>query len=298
VTADASTARCLVCGDEVAVPHAVRFRKNGFEIARCPSCGLLFRLSLPTEEELAQIYDSSYFSSTNGAASGEGFQDYLADADQHQDAARRRLERLERFISRGRLLDVGAAAGFFVAEAAARDWDARGIDIAGEMVQWGRNHLAAALERKTIHALDVEVGSLDAVTMWDYIEHTLDPPADLERARELLRPGGVVAISTGDAASLAAKLSGSRWHLLTPRHHNYFFTAASLRRLLTRLGFEVLYEGHPGARYSLRYLSYKLRTLIDVTPVRRVGDLLARSKVGNIAVPVNLGDIVTVVARR
>ena len=35
-----------------------------------------------------------------------------------------------------------------------------------------------------------------------------------------------LALSTGDVGSLAARLSGSRWHLLTPRHHNYFFQPA------------------------------------------------------------------------
>jgi 2-polyprenyl-3-methyl-5-hydroxy-6-metoxy-1,4-benzoquinol methylase len=297
VTLETSRVRCIVCGGDVALPRAIRFRKNGFEIARCPSCGLLFRLSLPTEEELAQIYDVSYFCSAVRDATGQGYDDYLGDGALHRDTARRRLERLERFVSRGRLLDVGAAAGFFVAEAAARGWDACGIDIADEMVQWGREHLDVALEKQTLRALEAEPGFFDAVTMWDYIEHALDPAADLQRALELLRPGGVVAISTGDAASLAAKVSGARWHLLTPRHHNYFFTAVSLGRLLNRLGFEVVYEGHPGARYSARYLTHKLRTIVDVAPIRGAGRVLVRSNLGSLPVPINLGDIVTVVAR-
>jgi 2-polyprenyl-3-methyl-5-hydroxy-6-metoxy-1,4-benzoquinol methylase len=300
VSADTTreTVSCIVCGSEIPLRRAIRFRKDGFDIARCSSCGLMFRANLPTEEELAQIYDASYFSSAVGDTGGQGYDDYLGEDALHRETAHRRLERLERYVPPGRLLDVGAAAGFFLVEAGARGWDAQGIDIAAEMVDWGREHLGVALERRTLAALDAEPGSIDAVTMWDYIEHALDPRADLAHAYELLRPGGVVALSTGDAASLVAKVSATRWHLLTPRHHNYFFTAASLRRLLGSLGFEVLYEGHPGARYSVRYLTYKLRATIDVSPMRRAADAVSRSRLGGLKVPMNLGDIVTVIARR
>jgi SAM-dependent methyltransferase len=300
VTADeaSKTTTCIVCGTEVALPSGIRFRKEGFEIARCHSCGLMFRAELPTEVELLQIYDGSYFCSAAGDTGGQGYYDYLSDSELHRQSARRRLERLERLVAPGLLLEVGAAAGFFVAEAVERGWDARGIDIAAEMVQWGREHLGVTLERQTLATLEAEPSSFDAVTMWDYIEHALDPRGDLALAWKLLRPGGVLMLSTGDAASLAARVSAAHWHLLTPRHHNYFFTASSLRRLLRGLRFEVVYEGHPGTRYSVGYLAHKLRTMVDVAPVRRASDRVSQTRLGTLRVPVNLGDIVTVIARK
>jgi hypothetical protein len=135
--------------------------------------------------------------------------------------------------------------------------------------------------------------------MWDYIEHATDPLGDLRHAHDLLRPGGVLALSTGDVRSLVGRVSGSRWHLLTPRHHNYFFAVGSLRLACERAGLEVLSARHPGNRYSLRYLTYKLRSMLpESRVVRWVGDAFAESRAGRFAVPVNLGDIVTVVARR
>jgi 2-polyprenyl-3-methyl-5-hydroxy-6-metoxy-1,4-benzoquinol methylase len=257
----------------------------------------MFRAELPTKADLAEIYDSSYFRSARADTGGQGYRDYVRDEDVHRDIAQRRLERLERFVPPGRVLDVGAAAGFFVSEAAKRGWDARGIDISAEMVQWGRRRLGVELDRQTLAELEAEPGSFDAVTMWDYIEHALDPRDDLLRARHLLRPAGVIALSTGDAASLTAKVSAGRWHLLTPRHHNYFFTANSLRLFVRRHGFEVVYEGHPGATYSVRYLVHKLSTILNVALVRRLADVIGASAVGPLKVPLNLGDIVTLIAR-
>jgi hypothetical protein len=124
-----------------------------------------------------------------------------------------------------------------------------------------------------------------AITMWDYIEHSLDPAGELAKAHELLEPGGLIALSTGDRDSLVARISRSRWHLLTPRHHNFFFSEQTLARLLARQGFEPVWLGHPGARYSLAHLTYKL-------------GLGAPSRFARYSLPVNLFDIVTVVARK
>jgi SAM-dependent methyltransferase len=295
--ATGEAASCIACRAVVPLPGAIRFRKDGHDIARCSSCGLLFRTVLPDRAELEQIYSGSYFSRAAGDTKGQGYDDYVADAELHRETANRRLDQLARLVAPGKLLDVGSAAGFFVSEAFRRGWEARGIDISPEMVAWGTKNLGAELEYGTLETFSAEPGSFDVVTMWDYIEHATQPEDDLRRARELLRPGGLLALSTGDAASLAARLSGSRWHLLTPRHHNYFFTKESLRILLTRLGFVTESASHPGERYSLRYLTYKLRTVADVAAVRRVAMLLERSRIANVKVPLNLGDIITVVAR-
>jgi 2-polyprenyl-3-methyl-5-hydroxy-6-metoxy-1,4-benzoquinol methylase len=258
----------------------------------CPTCTLLFRADLPTAAELDEIYGPDYFS-----GDPTGYLDYLADEEVHRISARKRLDLVERTSSRGRLLDVGTAAGFFVDEARTRGWDAAGIDVSAAMVAWGRHELGAPLERQTLAAYHAGV-PLDALTMWDYLEHSLDPAADLRRAHELVRPGGVLALSTGDAATLVARASGSRWHLLTPRHHNFFFTAATLSQLLERTGFELVSIDHRGSRYPLRYLVHKLQLVVPARALDSLTSRLASSRLGAVKVPVNLGDIVTAVARR
>jgi SAM-dependent methyltransferase len=260
---------------------------------RCPSCGLLFRRELPTQAELDEVYGLEYF---KGGASG--YLDYVADEDVHRSSAQNRLEALERIVPPGRLLDVGAAAGFFVDEARAHGWDASGIDVSEPMVDWGRRTLSAPLERATLGSSGLPAASLDALTMWDYLEHSIDPTADLARTHELLRPGGVLALSTGDAATFVARISGSRWHLLTPRHHNFFFTAATLAQLLEQSGFDVVSLDHRGSRYPLRYLVHKLRTLVPLRALDTLTGRLARSRIGAVTLPMNLWDITTVLARR
>ena len=276
---------CVVCGGPLE--HALL--KDGYELVRCTSCGMLMRRTLPAPAELESIYAAGYFAH-DPANPVDGYADYLADAERHRETARRRLGLIDRFVSgRGRLLDVGAAAGFFVAEATRAGWRAEGIDIAPQVVDWGRRELGVELRLGGLASLSDE--GLGAVTMWDYIEHSLDPAAELAKARQLLAPGGVVALSTGDLGSLAARLSRSRWHLLTPRHHNFFFSRTTLLDLLRRSGFVPAWVGHPGARYSLAHIAYK-------SLPNAVANRVAASRLGRRSLPVNLFDIVTVVARK
>jgi hypothetical protein len=248
------------------------------------------RAQLPSRAELEEIYAPEYFE-YRPENPADGYADYLGDAERHREAARRRLALIERFApARGKLLDVGAAAGFFVDEAIRAGWDAQGIDVAHHVVEWGRRELGVPLRLGDLSSVEGS-GAYAVVTMWDYIEHSLDPAGELARAGDLIAPGGVVALSTGDLDSLAARVSRSRWHLLTPRHHNFFFSARTLGRLLARTGFDVLWARHPGSRYSFAHVVYKAG---PAAFARRV----AGSRIGRYSLPVNLFDIVTVVARK
>jgi len=294
-----SSSICNLCSSSVDPETQLVWRKDGLDVLRCPTCGLVFRADPPTRAELADIYALDYFRDSVNGSNLHGYSDYLRDEAQHRANARRRLRLVERYASRsGRLLDVGCAAGFFAEEAAQRGWHAEGVDVSAEMAKWGRAHLGVRIAEGTLRDVPSAPGSFDAVTMWDYLEHATDPADDLARSHELLGSGGILALSTGDIGSAAARLSGRRWHLLTPRHHNFFFSRKTLADLLGRSGFEVLQMSAPGALYSLHHVAYKLEALLAAPRLRRLAARIAAGPVGRTAVPLNLFDIVTVVARK
>lgn len=135
--------------------------------------------------------------------------------------------------------------------------------------------------------------------MWDYLEHSYDPAADVRKAFALLRPGGVLALSTGDAGAPLARISGRRWHLLTPRHHNFFFTRQLLILMLENAGFGAVQTRYEARQATLRSLAYKLRTLAPHSRVVRAGgDWIDHSRAGDMSVTVNMFDVITLVARR
>jgi hypothetical protein len=167
------------------------------------------------------------------------------------------------------------------------------------MAEFARDRLGADVRTGGFQELPVGPGSFGCVTMWDYIEHSTDPSLDIERASDALRTGGLLVLSTGDAGSLVARLSGARWHLLTPHHHNFFFAVPTLERLLRRHGLEPFTCRYRPAYYSLAYLVHKLGTMVPVKrALARVSDRFAQTRFGWAPIPVNPWDIVTIAARR
>jgi SAM-dependent methyltransferase len=107
------------------------------------------------------------------------------------------------------------------------------------MCAFARERYGLELHPGTIFDLPVPAGSVDLLTLWDVIEHTPDPRAVLERARQLLAPAGVLAMSYPDYGSLVARLMGRRW-VFNLTVHLYYFDPRTMGELLRRAGFSPL----------------------------------------------------------
>jgi len=107
-------------------------------------------------------------------------------------------------------LDVGCGSGGLLAEAAVLGYPAAGIDASMTMLVAARYMIesyggVARLACAYAEALPLADGCVDAVTMYDSIEHVANVRATIDEARRVLRRGGAMAISTPNRFSLAAE---------------------------------------------------------------------------------------------
>jgi len=132
--------------------------------------------------------------------------------------------------------ELGCAAGAYLGQLRARGWQVCGVEP-------GERPAAAARAA----GLDVATGTLDSqpqpeqsfdfAASWMVIEHVPDPRATLTQMFQLLRPGGVLAISVPNAGCWEPRFFGSAWDAWDLPRHLHHFSPTSIRRLLTECGF-------------------------------------------------------------
>ena len=145
--------------------------------------------------------------------------------------------------------------------------------------------------------LSFELGRcVDIVAIWDTVEHLRRPDLVIAKAARDLKPGGLLAITTGDIGSLVARSRGARWRMIHPPTHLHYFSVATLSRLLDRLGFDLAHVSHPGNSRKLRSVLHFLLVLKGSSP--RIYRMLQWFPLFNLGVTVNLFDIMYIVARR
>jgi SAM-dependent methyltransferase len=273
---------CAVCG---AASARSKLRKGGVEILECPCCGLAYWTPPPDFCPKA-IYDGEYF---EDAATGRGYDDYGGLEGSLRMTFARRLAQIPLPRTAARLLDLGAAFGFAVAEARGAGWDATGLEISPAAARRASRAAAGRVVIASAEATPFAPEVFDAVTLWDVLEHLPDPHSAMAELTRILRPGGRILLSTGDVGSLAARLSGARWHLYTLPEHLFFHSRRSLRLLLETHGFRVESLRAESSVYTLGYLVERLRKTIFRRPARAS----ARWPGSDLRIPINLFDIVT-----
>lgn len=245
--------RCPQCAEP-----SVRLVMNvrSYPVARCFECGVFFLAPMPTEEELKRVYDADW--QTSDGALSRSYYDPESEALNRKRNFEPRLKWLAQHGFSGRILDVGASVGTFLNAATEAGWIAEGIELGEEACRRAREATGCRVEEGTIETANLAEGSYDAIHASQVIEHVLEPWAFLERARQLLRPGGALLVATPIIDNHVYRLTGPPQHALIPAlsrgrmhafpwaihppYHTYIQSRNSLRQLLARAGFRVVEE--------------------------------------------------------
>ena len=243
---------CDTCG----ASGQLWLERQGRRLFRCSACGFAW-----VPEGVVRTIDGVSIYEDDNRALFEDFADYYQDASAG-DAAAAKLDWVIRYVKPGgRLLDVGANYGHFVARAAKR-FEAIGLEPSIRAVRWGESHLQAPVKIGSISDEYPEfIGRFQAITLFDVIEHLDNPRVAIERCRRYLAPGGCLFVTTPDAGSVVARLLGKRWYHLDLEQHVSIFSSSNLTRLLSEYGFVAIGWRRFGRRYRLSYIDRRLHDL-------------------------------------
>ncbi len=226
---------CPLCGVTCALPV---FRKNEFFYYRCPECQSLFVDLKMGDVAVYEYYGEDYYESKNLPKQGRGgYPSYRASYATLTDGFRKKLDFIRRYVPEGKLLDAGAAYGFFL-KAAESHFQGDGIDVSPYAAMIAQRDFNAHVKVGNVESLDVPDRSYDVVVMWDILEHVIRPIKALTEVARVLKPGGYLFVSTDDAANWLPRTLGKFWWSLGPPMHLCHLSKRGLTVACQRAGLD------------------------------------------------------------
>jgi 2-polyprenyl-3-methyl-5-hydroxy-6-metoxy-1,4-benzoquinol methylase len=222
---------CPTCGSTSETPE---LEKDHMTIVRCRTCDLVYVNPTFDEDHYAKVYASSEYQeivrnlgiSSHDYRVGRFGKERVGLMAAHLRPTGGRVPRY---------LDVGCSTGFVVEAARDSGWQAIGIDLNPSAVEFGRTR---GLDLRTVALEDAGFGpgSFDAISLFDVLEHLLDPARTLRTCTELLAPGGILFLYVPNYDSASRLLMGADAHFIWPTHHLNYYTPATIRDLMVRTG--------------------------------------------------------------
>jgi 2-polyprenyl-3-methyl-5-hydroxy-6-metoxy-1,4-benzoquinol methylase len=238
---DSASTRCASCGADARRPRLKI--DDAFSLVRCEECGLVATSPPVPSNEIGRYYPASYYGDNNRRFNAllEGLIPIFRN---------RRARAIEKFVSKGRVLDVGCGRGILPALMRERGWEAHGLEFSETSARHARDVLRLPVFVGDFLESPYADSSFDTVVLWHVLEHVPDPVATIRRARRILEPGGLLVVAVPNFESLQARFAGRHWfHLDVPRHYHHFGLGL-LTRLLTSNGFSILDVSHLSLEYN------------------------------------------------
>jgi 2-polyprenyl-3-methyl-5-hydroxy-6-metoxy-1,4-benzoquinol methylase/spore coat polysaccharide biosynthesis predicted glycosyltransferase SpsG len=263
--APAGSRDCPSCGSS---SRQGLYRDAAKSFFRCSSCGMVYMMRFTPGRE--NPYKESYFFDEYRKQYGKT---YLEDWPALTALAERRLDTIESLarasLGRARglsVLDVGCAYGPFLAAAKARGQEPYGLDASEEAAGYVRRELglpAASGDFLDGTTASTFGGPFDALTMWYVIEHFDRLDKALRNAAALVRPGGVLALSTPSLEGASGRFDRELFFARSPEDHFTVWEPSRAKAILKTYGFRVerirVTGSHPERLPGLRHLAAKAR---------------------------------------
>lgn len=232
------------------------------------SCGLLWLEPRPTDKELRLAYQSYYTHENNtvpnssssatlkrwiitgylGARYGykrettSFIQRVISSLVYLLPTLRQRFDMRVRKLSAhecGRVLDIGCGSGEWLQYMQDFGVAVQGLEVDPRAANVARSR-----------GLPVHIGPLenagfskqafDTVTLSHVIEHVASPQDLLQQCNRILRPDGLLVVSTPNSSSFGHRIFGQYWRGLEPPRHLHLLNQRSLRTMVEAAGYAVV----------------------------------------------------------
>ena len=139
----------------------------------------------------------------------------------------------------GKLLDVGCGGGRLLNRMKKGGWQVEGVDFDAQSTEKVTARYGIKTHVGDLSQCALPSDSFDVICMSQTIEHLYDPDATLRESLRILKPGGLLVMTTPNVLSLGACEYGAFWRGWEAPRHLHLFSVTSLQRLTQNAGFKI-----------------------------------------------------------
>lgn len=226
---------CLICNSCQIRKYNAKAFDSGcsrqIQIQECKNCFFAWQYPYKrTELESIAWFESAYSSPSQQYKRTEYF-----DENRKREIANLEYEFISSLpIKNKSILDVGAGAGIFSEVVAKKNYTVTAIDPAMDEQKFKDNPDVMVI-KGTIDQLPDEQ-RFDVITLWDVIEHVPSPIGLISKLNKHLNKDGWLILETGNYKS-ANRVQAGVDHWIFQEDHKWYFSPASLKIILKKLGF-------------------------------------------------------------
>jgi SAM-dependent methyltransferase len=276
---NSNSTQCVICGglDNYRVdrqPDDYEYfvkPERDLSVYRCRTCGSEFVYPRPTADELVSFYPNNYhtYNDDHGFIAGT--------------LVALRSKARARFFNQLiktrpiHLFDVGAGdCRHFKDMSQYGSFEFAGVEIKPEMVEAAAQR-GYRVEPGTIEDLDTTPyeNRSDIVTMYQLVEHVLDPQLLFRKALSILKPGGYIVGQLPSMDCLERHVFGRYWAGYHYPRHIQMLTRKALAALIAQSGFsnvEVtsalhIHAAQSAQNFIIGALGYRAKMIYGKTPI-------------------------------
>lgn len=263
-------------------------RIGNFNIVKCRKCGFVFTFTEKTRHVSESVYREEYFHIEDFKNIKRGYRSYEKDRESHKYYFEKKLDLIKKYLSSGKILDVGCALGFFMEAAKERGYDPFGIDVSKYAISYALKQFPKKVFLNTLKSAQFKAKFFDAVTLFQTIEHLDNPLETLREAGRILKKDGFLVIATPNHNCALRKIMRKYWFEYKPAEHLSLFDEKTMKFLLDKSGFSLVEMKSDIFYYPINYI---LERIAYYSPLKILNKISIKN---NLRIPLPLGGIIII----